>query len=105
MLGVEGESDPPDPAVGGEAKLLHVGVARPLEGVGSRTAERRPERLKELRLREQFVLHFGAQGVELQIEVWMEDDFLGHATNMTPNPYAVKGILADTARPGRSMSV
>ena len=92
-LGVEGESGPPDPAAGGEAELLHVGVARPLEGVGSRAAQCRPEGFEELRVREQFVLYFGHQGVELRIEVRMKDDFPSRATNMTPDAYAVKRIL------------
>ena len=104
-LGVEGESDPPDAAVGGEAGLLHVGVPRPLEGIGSRAAQRRPERLEELRVREQFVLHFRRQGVELRIEVRMEDDFPSDAANMTPDTYAVKGMPTDVVLTPRRAAV
>ena len=85
--------------------FLHVGVPRPLEGVGSPAAQRRPERLEELRVREQFVLHFGRQGVELGIEVRMEDDFPGHAANMTPDTYAVKGMPADVVPTARRAAV
>ncbi len=46
-------------------------------------------------MREQFVLYFGDQGVELRVEVRMKDDFPSHAINMMPNTYAVKGMQAD----------
>ena len=57
-LGVKGQRDPPDSASGGEAKLLHVGMPRPVQGVHPRAAQRRSECLKKLRPRKQLIPHF-----------------------------------------------
>ena len=92
-LGVKSKSDSPHPVTGLKAQLLHVGVARPVQGIHPRAAQRRSECLQQLRLRKQFILHCGGQGIEFQIEGRIESDFPVYVLNMLYKAYIVKGIL------------
>ena len=53
---VEREGDAPHASSGPKAKLLHIAVARSIQCVHVRPAERRPERLEQRRMREKLIL-------------------------------------------------
>src|SRR3546814_7425817 len=64
-LEIKGKGNPPHAVSRVEPKLLHVGVARPLQRVHPRPAQLWAEGLKKFCLRKELVLHLGRQRIEL----------------------------------------
>ena len=69
---VEREGDAPYASSGPKAKLLHIAVARSIQCVHVRPAERRPERLEQRRMREKLILDDDLPVIELGVELRME---------------------------------
>ena len=91
-FGIESKCDSPHPFVCIEAKLLHVGVARPFQCVHARAAQSRAENLQHPCLGKQLVLNQCGQCIKLRVEGRIEKDLPPHGTIMILSAYAVKGI-------------
>ncbi len=90
---VKCEGHTPDPIVGVEAQLLHLGVPRTFQRVHSRTTGGGTEALNDLRLREQLILHRRRQHIEFRLELLGELHDPVHCMNMSYKPYGVKSIF------------
>src|SRR5580704_13274203 len=77
---VECEGDAPDAVCGVKAQLLHIRVARTLEGIDARPAKLRAKLLQQQGMSAQLTLHVIGQRVEFRIEVLVELNFPGHSS-------------------------
>jgi len=92
-LRIESKSDAPYSVCGVKPQLLHVRVPRAVERIDPGTAELRTELLKQLGVRQKFVLHLFRQVVEFGVELLMKPDFSSHQHIIPQKPYVVKGIF------------
>lgn len=81
-LGGNGQRHPLGSTSGSEAKLLQIGMPRPVQGAHLQLAEPGSQCLKELRPFHQLVLHVTWQGIEFRVEGRIESDFPVHSPYM-----------------------
>jgi hypothetical protein len=81
-LRIESKGDTPNPAISPEPKLLHIRVLRVVERVYLRSSERRPVLSQRNERREEFILDYHGQLIELGLELGMEVRGPRHTNSM-----------------------
>jgi hypothetical protein len=89
---IKRKSDSPNFACPSKPEFLHVRVSRTFQGIDSRTTKIRPELPQQQRMGKQFVLEALFEGLELGVELALEQHLPSHGHIMPFASYGIKTI-------------